>query len=121
MARRFFNQVQLHGELADLAFERSNVGLVLRDDAGLRLLIVQLAAIELRQPQLDEVSRNAIGALRIAPSNHAVSDILAKLQFERRRMPSIWTSGLHEPSPIEARRVYQFFRVPWSSPTGSLY
>ena len=53
MARRFFNQVQLHGELADLAFERSNVGLVLRDDAGLRLLIVQLAAIELRQPQLD--------------------------------------------------------------------
>ena len=50
MARRFFNQVQLHGELADLAFERSHVGLVLRDDAGLRLLIVQLAAIELRQP-----------------------------------------------------------------------
>ncbi|NLR98074.1 helix-turn-helix transcriptional regulator [Rhizobium sp. P38BS-XIX] len=35
-------------------------------------------------------------------------------------MPAIWTSGLHEPSPIEARRVYQFFRVPWSSPRGSL-
>ncbi|WP_183765826.1 MULTISPECIES: RHS repeat-associated core domain-containing protein, partial [unclassified Rhizobium] len=31
------------------------------------------------------------------------------------------TSGLHEPSPIEARRVYQFFRVPWSSPRGSLH
>ena len=24
-------------------------------------------------------------------------------------MPTIWTSRLHEPSPIEARRVYQFF------------
>ena len=36
-------------------------------------------------------------------------------------MPPKWTSGLHEPSPIEARRVYQFFRVPWSSPTGALH
>lgn len=44
----FFNQVQLHGELADLAFKRRNVGLVLGNDAGLSLLIVQIAAIELR-------------------------------------------------------------------------
>lgn len=116
----FFNQIQLHGELVDLAFERRNVGLVLRDDAGLCLFIVQLTTIELRKPQLDEVGRNAISALCIAPSNDAVPDILAKLQFERRRMPTIWTSGLHEPSSIEARRVYQFFRDPWSSPKGSL-
>lgn len=33
--RGFFNQVQLHGELADLAFKRRNVGLVLGNDAGL--------------------------------------------------------------------------------------
>lgn len=46
----FFTQVQLHGELADLAFERRNVGLVLSNDAGFSLLIVQFAAIELRQP-----------------------------------------------------------------------
>jgi len=26
-------------------------------------------------------------------------------------MPTIWTSELHEPSPIEACRLYQFFRV----------
>ncbi|WP_210304683.1 hypothetical protein, partial [Aliirhizobium cellulosilyticum] len=31
------------------------------------------------------------------------------------------TSGLHEPSPIKARRVYQFFPVLWSSPRGSLH
>ncbi|WP_234188324.1 hypothetical protein [Shinella sp. NM-101] len=87
--RSFFNQVQLHRELADLAFERRNVGLVLGDDAGLSLLIVQFAAIKLRQPQLDEVVRNAIRALCVAPPDNAVSDILAKLQLERRRMPSI--------------------------------
>jgi hypothetical protein len=46
----FFNQVQLHSELADLTFERRNVGLVLRDDAGLGLFIIQFAAIELREP-----------------------------------------------------------------------
>ena len=55
-----------------------------------------------------------------APSNDTVSNILAKLQLERRRMPSIRSSGLHEPSPIEAHRAYQFFRTPWSSPRGSL-
>lgn len=44
-----------------------------------------------------------------APSNDTVSNILAKLQLERRRMPSIRSSGLHEPSPIEAHRAYQFF------------
>ncbi len=96
----FFNQVQLHSELADLTFERRNVGLVLRNDAGLGLFIIQLAAIELREPQLDEVGRNTVGALRVAPSDNAVSDILAKLQFERRRMPTIWTSGVRESSPL---------------------
>ena len=35
-------------KLADLAFKRRNVGLVLGNDAGLSLLIVQIAAIELR-------------------------------------------------------------------------
>ena len=85
------------------------MGLVLRNDAGLGLFIVQLAAIELRQSQLDEVGGNAISALRIAPSDDAVSDILAKLQLERRRMPAIWTSGLHEPSPIEGERPVSCF------------
>jgi hypothetical protein len=84
------------------------VCLVLGNNASLRFLVIQFATIELREPQLDEVSRNAVGALRIAPSNDAVSDILAKLQFERRRTPAIWPSGFHEPSAIEARRVSVF-------------
>jgi transcriptional regulator GlxA family with amidase domain len=67
------------------------------------------------------MARNAISALCVAPSDDAVSDILAKLQPERRRMSAIRTSGLHEPSPIEPRRVYQFFRIPWSSPRSSLH
>jgi hypothetical protein len=32
----------------------------------------------------------------------------------------LWASGFHEPSPFKAHRAYQFFRVPWSSPGGSL-
>lgn len=50
LARCFLHQVQLHRELADLALERRNLDLVLGNDAGLRLFIVQLAPIDLRQP-----------------------------------------------------------------------
>jgi|GEM_PF-2764359 len=51
----FFHQVQLHGELADLAFKRGNVCLVLGINASLRFIVVQAATIELREPKLDEV------------------------------------------------------------------
>lgn len=74
------------------------------------------AAIELRQPQLDEVGRNPVRSLRISSSDDTVSDIQAKLQLEWCRVPPIWSTGRHEPSPIEARTAHQFFRVPWSSP-----
>ncbi|MDH4984833.1 hypothetical protein QEZ47_11780 [Aminobacter anthyllidis] len=80
----FFNQVQLHRELADLAFQCRNLRLVFSDDACLGLFIIKLAAIELCQPQLDEVRRDAVRALRITSSDDAVSDVLAKLQLERR-------------------------------------
>lgn len=48
--RGVFYPVQRHGELGDLAFRRGNMGLVLGNDAGFNLLIVQFAAMELRQP-----------------------------------------------------------------------
>ncbi|MGK6317590.1 hypothetical protein [Neorhizobium sp. DT-125] len=46
----FFNEVQLHRELADLAFQRRDLRLILGNDAGFGLFIVQFAPIELRQP-----------------------------------------------------------------------
>lgn len=103
----FFNQVQLHLELADLAFKRRDVHLIFGDDTGFSLFIIEFAAIELRQ--LDKVGRDTISALRITGSNDAVSNILAKLQLERCRVPPIWTSGFHEPSPFKAHKAYQFF------------
>jgi hypothetical protein len=45
---------------------------VLGNDAGLSLFIGQFAATELRQPQLDEIDRSAIGSLGITSSNDAV-------------------------------------------------
>ena len=49
-----------HGELADLAFKRRNVGLVLGNDAGLSFHIVQTAVMELR------LSRRCVSAVRRA-------------------------------------------------------
>jgi hypothetical protein len=43
----FFNKVQLAG---DLAFKRRDLCLIFGGDAGLRLFIIEFAAIELRQP-----------------------------------------------------------------------
>lgn len=56
LAPSFFHQVRLHRELANLAFKRRNVCLVLGNNANLLFLVVQFATIELREPQLDEIS-----------------------------------------------------------------
>lgn len=50
LARCFFDQVQLHRELADLAFQCSDLRFILGDDAGFGFFIIEFAAIELRQP-----------------------------------------------------------------------
>ena len=63
----FFDKIQLHRELAHLALEGCDAGLIFGDDAGFGLLVRQLDAVELRQPQLEEVGRDVVAALRIAP------------------------------------------------------
>lgn len=62
------------------------------DDASLRFLAGQFTPIELRQPKVDEVCGYLVRALCIPPTNSAGADVLAKLKFERRRMPAIETS-----------------------------
>ncbi|WP_413776988.1 hypothetical protein [Mesorhizobium sp. AR07] len=42
--------------------------------------------------RLDKVRRNAIRALGIAAPDDATADVLGELQFELRRVPTIWTS-----------------------------
>lgn len=73
-----------------------------------------LSADGLSQPQLDKVGRHPVSALCVTQPNDTVSDILAKLQLEWRRMPPVWSSGFHEPPPIEAHGAYRFFafRIP---------
>lgn len=90
--RGVFCKVQLHRELADLALESCDARLVFSNHAVFGLLVILFAPVELRQPQLDEVCRNAIRALGIAASDDAAADVLTELQFELRRMPTIWIS-----------------------------
>jgi hypothetical protein len=56
----FLTRHQLQRELADLAFKRPNVGLVLGINGRLRFLVAPLAVIELRYLQMDEVSRSLL-------------------------------------------------------------
>jgi hypothetical protein len=60
----FFGKIQLHRELANLAFGRGNAGLIRSDDAGLDFLVRQLTTIELGQPKLDEVGGDIMAAHR---------------------------------------------------------
>ncbi len=56
-----------------------------------------------------------------ATADDPVADILAELQFKLRRVPTIWASRLHEPSPFKAHRAYQFLNAPRSSARDSLH
>ena len=59
-ARCFFEELELHRELTDLAFERRDLGLVFRGGPSLDFLAVQLTAVVLREPQLDQIRREAV-------------------------------------------------------------
>lgn len=67
-------------------------GLVFSDDACLCFFAGQFTPIELRQPKVDEVCGYLVHALCIPPTNYAGADVLAKLKFERHRMPTVGTS-----------------------------
>ncbi|MGX5844718.1 hypothetical protein ACWGTI_28845 [Mesorhizobium sp. ArgA1] len=62
------------------------------DDAGLGFLVIYFAPVELCQPKLNEVCQDAICAVGIATSDDAAADVLAELQFELRRVPTVWTA-----------------------------
>ncbi|WP_207919103.1 hypothetical protein [Rhizobium laguerreae] len=65
----FFYQVQFHRQLADLAFQRRDLRLILSCEARFSFFIIDFAAIELSQPQLDEVGRHPVSAVRVTPPN----------------------------------------------------
>ncbi|WP_412066281.1 hypothetical protein [Rhizobium sp. SYY.PMSO] len=105
-----FYQVRSIVSWPTLRSSRRGLRLIFSDDARLGFFPGEFAAIELRQPQLNEVGRDVVSALRVTPPDNTVADILTKLQLERCRLSSIWSSGLHEPFPTEALKAYQFFR-----------
>ncbi len=73
----FFDKVELHGELADLAFEGRDLGLVFRDDRCLSLFGAQLSPVVLRQPELNQVGRQGVLLRRIAPADGTAANVLA--------------------------------------------
>lgn len=90
--RSLFEEIELHGELTDLALERRDLGLVVVDQRCFDLFACELAAIELRQPQLNEIGRQAVLRLRVAPTDRAASNLPTELQLELRRVPPIRAS-----------------------------
>lgn len=52
----------------------------------------EFAAIELRQPQLNEIGRQAVLRLRVAPTDRVASNRLTELQLELRSVPPIRAS-----------------------------
>jgi hypothetical protein len=92
LAWTFCRQIQLHRELTDLSLKSSHPGFILRDHTRRCLFIIQFAPIDLRQPELNEIGGDTIGALRVSATDDAAPDVLAELQFEGRRVPTVGTS-----------------------------
>lgn len=78
--------------MPDLALKSCNAALVFGDDACFGFFLIEFAAIELGQPELDEIGGNAIGALRVSAPDGAIADVLAKLQLELHRVTAVGTS-----------------------------
>lgn len=70
----FLQQVELHRELSDLALKGPDLGFIVSQHSCLGLLEVELAAVVLRSPQLDQVGREAVVPARLATTNRAESD-----------------------------------------------
>ena len=52
----------------------------------------RIASVKLRQSQLDQVGREVVASLRIAPPEDTGANVLAELQLERRRVPAVGTT-----------------------------
>jgi len=88
----FFDQVQLHRELGNLALKRSDLGFVLRDDRSFCLFDVELTPAVLRQPQLNQIGRQGVLPGRITAPDGVAADVLAQLDLELRRVAPVRTS-----------------------------
>ena len=56
----FFYEIKLHRELTDLPFQRGDGSFVLGQHRRFDFFTDQLAAVELRQPELYEIGRQAV-------------------------------------------------------------
>lgn len=68
-ARLFFDQIELHRELPDPALQGCDFRFVVGRNSCRGLFIDELAAVELRQPHLDEVGRQGVLPLGITPTH----------------------------------------------------
>lgn len=114
------SKIQLHRQRSQFAFQRGDTGIQLGDNAGLRLFACQCATVELDQQKLDEVGRDGMAALRIAPSENASPDVLVELQLERCRMSTAGTSGRHGAFSMQGPASVSDHQAQWTSPWGSL-
>ena len=85
----FFLPGRVHDELADLAFERRDLDCVLRDDRCLSLFGAELFPVVLRQPELNQIGRQAVLPSRVAAADGAAANVLAKLNLELRRVAPV--------------------------------
>ena len=76
-------------------------GFVVHQRSRLDLFARELSSLELREPELDEIGREAVLVPRIATAEPAAANLLAQLQIELRRVPPVRTSFGPEHCPVE--------------------
>ena len=85
-------EIELHRELSDLALECRDLGLAVVDQRCFDVLACELTAIELRQPRLNQIGRQAVLCLRVVSTDRAASNVPTELQPELRSAPPIGAS-----------------------------
>lgn len=75
--------------LRTFAIGGGDFGFVLRDERRLGLFGAELFSVVQCQPELNQVGQQGVFLRRIAPSDGAAANVLAKLDLEFRRMAPV--------------------------------
>src|SRR5208337_4392633 len=102
----FFEQIDFHRQLPDLALKFSDLALVLGDMHRLGQLVCELARLVLADPQPNQIARETMPARELMQARPAVEKFFGNLTIELRTESPMSSHGLSSDKPVARANSY---------------
>jgi hypothetical protein len=102
----FFEQIDFHRQVADLALELSDLGLVLGDMHRLGQLVGELACLVLADPKPNPIARKTMPARELMQHCAIVEKFFGDLVLELRTETPMPSHGLYSDKPVARSNSY---------------